>query len=289
MNLTEIIAQLNQKQTEVRKIMMEAGEEVMKIYQAPSTMDVTVKSDTSPLTAADTKSHQLLTKGISELFPNWPILSEESAPEESKNRHTWEVSWLIDPLDGTKEFINRSDEFTLNLALIVNGVPQAGWVYAPAINELYQAIGQEACLVAGDQTQTIQTRALEKPPTLLMSRRHGTSLMAEAQKIFEAIYGGCNSISRGSSLKICEVAVGRADFYPRLGPTHEWDTAAAHAVLNAAGGKLVNMSGEPLSYNQNENSTLNPYFMAIGDTSHVDLTTLLSKLEALCKEEGLEK
>ena len=247
---------------QVRELALRAGESISSIYY--SEYGIREKSDHSPVTTADTAAHEIIEQGLSQLRPDIAIVSEESVtaltPEE---RHRAEQLWLVDPLDGTREFIKRNGEFTVNIALIRQGVPVLGVVYAP-LNELcYSAwSGGGAHRQQGSgESQRIRARPLPTKPTVVLSRSHPNP---ETLDFIDRL-GPCERILMGSSLKICSVAEGRADFYPRLrASTCEWDTAAAHAVLLEAGGHMIGPDNKELSYNLRD-SLLNPPFLAHGD------------------------
>jgi len=226
-------------------------------------MGITQKADDSPLTRADIASHKLIDAELTRLWPDIPVLSEESAEIPWQTRQGWQQYWLVDPLDGTKEFINRNGEFTVNIALIKNHQPVLGIVHVPVTDISYfGARDSGAWRQAGSavaEVITIRQPAAE-PLVVVGSRSHANpELVGQLEKL-----GPHELISMGSSLKFCRVAEGLADFYPRLGPTSEWDTAAAQAVVEAAGGQVVKIDGSPLDYN-NKESYLNPYFFVIGD------------------------
>lgn len=241
----------------------DAGRRIMEVYQ--SDFRVGLKDDLSPLTAADLASHHCLVEGLSTLRPRHPVLSEESADISFAERSEWETYWLIDPLDGTKEFIKRNGEFTVNVALIHRNEPVLGVVYAPAKDLCYFA--SEGCgafrRVGEAEPENIEV-CPSAPPTarVVGSRSHGTVDLG----LYLSRLGDHELVSIGSSLKLCLVAEGTADLYPRIGLTSEWDTAAAHAVVKEAGGKVVDLIGQPLRYNTKE-SILNPYFLVYGDHS----------------------
>lgn len=244
----------------INGIALAAGRKVMSIYERD--FDIKEKSDSSPLTEADLASHHCIVDSLSSLTPDLPILSEESADIPWSERSQWKAYWLIDPLDGTKEFIKRNGEFTINIALISNGEPVFGSVYAPVLDELYYgggAIG--AWKHKASEKQPISIAEVSQSPVRVVgSRSHQSDEMQEYLKKFDDY----ELVPMGSSLKICLVAEGKADIYPRLGPTSEWDTAAAHAVLKAAGGSCIMYDNEhELIYNSKE-SLLNPYFIAQG-------------------------
>lgn len=245
-----------------------AGDAIMDIYQRDFNIDA--KSDNSPLTEADIASHNIIVDGLQSIS-DLPILSEESAETAWDIRKNWHTYWLVDPLDGTKEFINKNGEFTVNIALINDGEPVLGVVYAPALNETYigelntgawklNANSEKSPLTPASVTTVDIVKVVD-------SRSHQSP---EIQGFLDGLGKKTELVAMGSSLKLCLVAEGKAHYYPRLGPTSEWDTAAAHAVVLAAGGNVTVMekdanghyadSGKTLSYNQKE-SILNPYFL----------------------------
>jgi 3'(2'), 5'-bisphosphate nucleotidase len=245
---------------QVLAIAAEAGRAIMAIYD--SEFAVELKDDRTPLTEADRAAHATILAGLQRLPVAFPVLSEESAAAELAERRRWQRFWLVDPLDGTREFIKRNGEFTVNIALIENHRPIAGVVSAPAIGRTYYgAVGHGAFREDGATTRTI---AVRRPALgslrVVGSRSHSTPEL----DAFLAMLGPHERRSMGSSLKICLVAEGEADLYPRLGPTSEWDTAAAEAVLIAAGGSMIDLKGQPLTYNARE-GLLNPHFLAMGD------------------------
>lgn len=238
-----------------------AGEAILAVYQRD--FSVEQKADQSPLTEADLAAHRLIVAALQRLTPDIPVLSEESADIPYATRRQWVRYWLVDPLDGTREFIRRNGEFTVNIALIEQGKPRQGVVYAPVTGDCYFAdMAQGAWKTDADgTTRPIQvSKPSQRPMRVVASRSHaGDSLKGLLEKI-----GEHTLISIGSSLKLCLIAEGAADFYPRLGPTSEWDTAAAQAVIEAAGGRLTDLQLKPLVYNQKE-TLLNPYFLVFAD------------------------
>jgi 3'(2'), 5'-bisphosphate nucleotidase len=240
---------------ELQQIARDAGVAIMEIYNSDE-FDVQLKGDDSPLTKADLAAHRVIVDGLRKLNVQYPIISEESADIDWELRRHWHRYWLVDPLDGTKEFIKRNGEFTVNIALIEKGEPISGVVYAPVLDAMYVGERDKGTFLNGEQIHVEQ----DAPETLRIvgSRSHASQ---ETTDWLEALGKPYEMVPMGSSLKICLVAEGKADIYPRLGPTSEWDTAAAHAVLNAAGGSITTLDGEPLRYNQKE-SFLNPYFIA---------------------------
>ncbi len=242
-----------------------AGRSILDIYSRD--FSVTHKSDLSPLTEADMASHYILLKGLESLTPTIPILSEEGDGVDFKERRTWPRLWLIDPLDGTREFIKRNGEFTVNIGLIYDSKPVLGVVYAPVTSECYFAYGGGGAYKrCGDGSAVkINTRRWNgKHITIAGSRSQRTANFES----FLAGFSGYDIISLGSALKSCVIAEGRADVYARFGPTSEWDTAAAQCIIEEAGGCIMSLIGSPLLYNQKE-SLLNPSFLAVGDVNHL--------------------
>lgn len=257
------MSDLNQLLSPVREIAEQAGRAILDVYH--SEIEVTHKADNSPLTAADLAAHRIIQQGLNALAAEIPQLSEEGADTPFETRRQWSRYWLIDPLDGTKEFINRNGEFTVNIALIEDGQPVLGVVHAPVLDETwYAAAGVGAHKRSGEQKHLLQTaRVNPTRPRVLTSKSHrGADVDAVLARM-----ANFEPISMGSSLKFCVIAEGAADFYPRMGPTSEWDTGAGHAVLRAAGGDVLDLNGAQLRYNQKE-SILNPYFLAFGDARH---------------------
>ena len=242
----------------------------MKVYQSDD-FDVELKGDNSPLTLADRKAHKAITD-ILELV-GIPVLSEEGKSIPFEERKNWKQFWLVDPLDGTKEFIKRNDEFTVNIALIENGYPIMGVIYVPVSNELYFGDSQhgsnKTVIEDIEDLPTIIDRAYSLPYeqedrafTAVVSRSHMSPETEDflSSKLSTLNHKHVDYISRGSSLKICMVAEGKADVYPRFGPTMEWDTAAGHAIAKFAGKKVYRVDdGEELRYNKEE--LFNPYFI----------------------------
>jgi 3'(2'), 5'-bisphosphate nucleotidase len=257
----------------VAALAVEAGNAILAVYATD--FDVQSKTDESPLTQADLASQRCIAAGLARLTPEIPIISEEEGLPEFDVRRQWQRYWLIDPLDGTKEFVNRNGEFTVNIALIDTGRPIFGVVHVPVTNTTYIGCeGRGAELRKEGKTTAIRIAAASAAPVRIVgSRSHrGTSLDAFLERL-----GDHDMVAMGSSLKFCTVAEGNADVYPRLGPTSEWDTAAAQAVVEQAGGQVLELDGKPLSYNQKEN-ILNPWFVVIGPTDH-DWLALLADRE----------
>lgn len=244
---------------DVVQIAIDAGRAIINIYQQ-NDFDEQLKSDQSPLTAADMAAHRLIVDRLSQLTPNIPVLSEESKDKSWSFRQTWQTYWLVDPLDGTKEFIKKNGEFTVNIALIDDHQPVLGVVHAPVLATTWTGkLGQTAKKIDSAGEIEIGVSHLQPGEHCLVvgSRSHAGDTLQAFLDALESY----KLISVGSSLKLCMVAEGRAHIYPRLGPTSEWDTAAAHAVVNAAGGEVVDADTQvPLKYNAKE-SLLNPFFI----------------------------
>ena len=264
---TPIDSKYNTLLEETAHIARRAGDAILEIYQEED-HGVVVKSDDSPLTRADLASHRIIAAALGELTPEIPLLSEEGADRDYDERQPWRRFWLVDPLDGTKEFIRRNGEFTVNIALIEDGVPVLGIVHVPVLGRTFSgAAGLGAWRQDGTESEPGERQTIRAAGTgggdlaVAASRSHpGPHLAAFLGQLPEH-----RLISMGSSLKLCMVAEGRADLYPRLGPTMEWDTAAAHAVVNAAGGRVLDFEGNPLRYNKRD--LHNPYFIVLGERS----------------------
>ena len=245
---------------EVISIVREAGDAIMAIYNS-NNFGATSKADNSPLTLADLAAHRVIADGLNALVPRYPILSEEAADIAYAERKNWSRYWLVDPLDGTKEFIKRNGEFTVNIALIENGAPIMGVVYAPVLDVCYYGSQRDGAHVkrGADADKKIHVTHASQNEMLkaVASRSHRDE---RTQALLEKS-GSYECISMGSSLKLCLVAEGAAHFYPRLGPTMEWDTAAAHAIVNAAGGVVCEKNGNALHYNKE--NLLNPEFFVL--------------------------
>jgi len=232
----------------------EAGAAIMQVYEGQKPLEATQKSDDSPVTAADIAAHTIILQGLQTLTPDIPVLSEED-PQTWETRQSWDRYWLVDPLDGTKEFLKRNGEFTVNIALIEKGKAVLGVVYAPVLNVMYSAAEGKAWKEEnGGVRNQIHVRDA-RPPLVVISRSHGDDELKE----YLHQLGEHQTTSIGSSLKFCLVAEGQAQLYPRFGPTNIWDTAAGHAVAAAAGAHVHDWQGKPLDYTPRE-SFLNPGF-----------------------------
>ncbi len=244
-------------------IARDAGQAILAIYDAG--FNVEEKADKSPLTDADLASHNLIIARLTKLTPEIPILSEESAKLSFEERSSWETYWLVDPLDGTREFIKRNGEFTVNIALIHQHQSIIGVINVPVLDVDYYAWENGGCFKTehrGDAEEISVKKLGNSQLTVAGSRSHGSEMMQQ----YMAKLGDVETLSMGSSLKFCLVAEGRADLYPRLGLTSEWDTAAAHCIVVEAGGYITKTDMTPLEYNTKD-SLLNPFFFVYGDDS----------------------
>jgi 3'(2'), 5'-bisphosphate nucleotidase len=250
----------NQLLVEVTALAREAGRAILDVYA--SSFSVQEKEDRSPLTEADLRSEKLILAGLKRLAPEIPVLSEESAQAPYATRRNWSRLWVVDPLDGTKEFVQRNGEFTVNIALVDSQRPVLGIVHAPALERSYYACEGVGAFRSDAQAAGRPIRVAKRgsgPLRVVGSRSHrGSSLDAFLSRV-----GPHELVEVGSSLKLCLVAEGQADVYPRLGPTSEWDTAAGQCVLEQAGGQVLKLDGEPLEYNRE--NTLNPSFVGFAD------------------------
>lgn len=247
----------------VLELVQQAGAAILPFWRQG--VQVVEKADASPVTAADLAAHRVLADGLQALDASIPVLSEEDADIALSERAGWDRWWLVDPLDGTKEFIADSEEFTVNVALIERGQVVFGVVGIPASGAIYYGGGGLGAWRA-DLSGEPQAIAVRETPasglTVVASRRHGSAEQEQLLAALAARFGDIERISVGSSLKFCQLAEGSADFYPRLAPTSQWDTAAAQGVLEGAGGVVLTLRGEPLRYEARE-SLLNPFFLAL--------------------------
>lgn len=253
----------------VRAIAHAAGEAIMRVYASDFTIEH--KADNSPVTEADMAAHHVIVAGLQALTPDIPILTEEGGLPDWTIRQHWARYWLVDPLDGTREFVKRNGEFSVNIALIEAHQPVLGVVYAPATGADYAGVlGVGSWRFSAASPLPIRVRSPSlAPTTLALSRSHGSR---REQALIDALINPV-VIRCGSALKTCLVAEGIADLYPRFGPTSEWDTAASQCVLEAAGGQMTTLTGERLAYNR-QDSVLNPSFLAFGVALPLPLTQL---------------
>lgn len=242
-------------------IAREAGDRILEVYETD--FSVESKDDASPLTAADLAAHKCIKAGLSQLTPILPLLSEESRTIPWETRSAWQTYWLVDPLDGTKEFVKRNGEFTVNIALIHDHEPVLGIVHVPVSGATYSAargVGAFKSEADGAQEQIAVQTPANSPLRVVGSRSHPSPDL----KGYLDRLGDHEIVAMGSSLKFCLVAEGRADIYPRLGLTSEWDTAAAQAIVECAGGQVLVEGNKALAYNSKDD-ILNPFFVVIGD------------------------
>ncbi len=259
---------------------LKGGAAIMEVYADPNAdFEIERKADNSPLTIADRRSHQAIAEELA-LTP-YPVLSEEGKETAPEVRQAWETLWVVDPLDGTKEFIKRNGEFTVNIALVRHGAPEAGVIYVPVTRDLYFADTQTGAyklegierLDAGDTVDSLIRRSTRLPATgthegfvVVASRSHLNEETAAYIERMKQLHPQVSTASKGSSLKFCLVAEGKADVYPRFAPTMEWDTAAGHAIVRAAGQEVYQAAtGVPLQYNKAD--LLNPWFIVEGKRS----------------------
>ena len=252
----------------VCEVASQAGQVILEIYD--QAYEVIEKADGSPVTVADHRAHDLISEQLAPLLPGTPLLSEESAEISYQQRADWLRFWLVDPLDGTKEFIRRNGEFTVNIALIEDGVPILGVVHTPVRRMTHFAVtgGGAWRQVEDAAAEPITIRPyLDGAVRMVASRSHSGAEVDQFRDSLRAQSGQeVETVSMGSALKVCLVAEGVADVYPRLGPTSEWDTGASHCILNEAGCRLMDCAGNELQYNKP--TVLNPWFLAVGDTSY---------------------
>lgn len=246
------------------QIARDAGKAILEIYQDPTRFDVDYKSDKSPLTAADQAANEIIIKGLKALPDGFPIISEESKMLDYDVRREFEYCWLVDPLDGTKEFIKRNDEFTVNIALVKSGQSVVGLIYVPVTGACYFAAQDEGAWRLDCEPAIRLTCAsfdiTQSGLRVLCSRSH----LSPATQDYVNQLNDPVLVPQGSALKFTVMAEAKGDIYPRIGPTMEWDTAAAHILLNEAGGEIIEFaSGKPLRYNKE--SLLNPDFIAYGN------------------------
>lgn len=234
---------------QIIELSKQASQAILEVYNS-SDFDVEHKDDNSPLTIADKKSHEIIFHGLQELYPKTPIISEEGKDIPYEDRKSWSTFFLVDPLDGTKEFIKRNGEFTVNIALIENGEPVLGVIHVPVTNETYFTSKDTGAFKIKSDGQvdriTVSAKELKEELNVVQSRSHS----GEEENQFYTNYKIKERLSKGSSLKICLVAEGKAELYFRGGPTWEWDTAAGHAILLGAGGHFINKDKSQLIYNK---------------------------------------
>jgi 3'(2'), 5'-bisphosphate nucleotidase len=255
---------------------VQAGKAILEVYGTD--FEVTRKDDCSPLTLADTRSHRIIADSLRSRYPDIPVLSEEGRNVDYDVRRNWDRFWLVDPLDGTKEFVKRNGEFTVNIALVENGTPVAGIVHIPVQNRLFVADVREGCreiLDGGSRRLKVAPVPAGRAVRIVRSRSHPAPGLEELLSLIPEH----EIINRGSSLKFCAVAAGEADLYPRFGPTWEWDTAAGQAIVTAAGGIVVDLSGKPFVYNKQ--NLLNGPFIVSSSMKWLKETGILERASRL--------
>ena len=261
------------------EIIEQANQAILAVYSTQ--FDVRHKIDASPVTEADHRAHDVILEGLNRLEPNIPVISEESPVPSLEERSTWDQYWLVDPLDGTKEFVKRSGEFTVNIALVKQHHPVLGIASVPVTDEIYfgDVTEQTAKRIANGEESTIQIRSITHNHVVAMQSRRRRSIQAD--RFLAAIQKELGTVHRetsGSSLKCLRVAEGEADLYLQTGPTSEWDTAAVHAILKAAGGDIFSFGAQSLTYNHTT-SLINPPFLAIGDLDSTSLNYFHEKFD----------
>lgn len=256
-----MIENLNALMYSANTIAVEAGKKIMKVYQRD--FDVIEKADNSPLTEADMAAHHYIVEQLSQLS-DYPILSEESVERSFEERSSWQTYWLVDPLDGTKQFVKRTDEFCVCIALIHKNEAILGAIHLPVTQESYFACrgGGAFKQESNGDKHLIQTRKLSSPRVIAVSRSHKGDMTSQ---LLDKM-GDHELVISGSAIKACWVAEGKADLYPRLWPTSEWDTGAAQCIVEEAGGQLTTLDLKPMRYNTKDD-LLNPYFLVFGDKS----------------------
>lgn len=252
----------------LQKIIHDAADVIMDIYQR-SDLGIEQKSDDSPVTAADLAAHAVILAGLQSLTPDIPVLSEEGVVT-FEERTQWPILWIVDPLDGTKEFIKRNGEFSINIALVEHGEPIVGVVYLPTTTEGYFGVTQSwkdlptgVVKWQGDKYESINVREPREPIIAMTSRSHGSALPSNLKDTLKLAYEQVRELPKGSSIKGCRIAEGIADLHLRRGPTSEWDTAAQQVIIEAAGGMLATLTGKPFRYNQRK-TLLNGHFFVSG-------------------------
>jgi 3'(2'), 5'-bisphosphate nucleotidase len=240
------------------EVLRDAGRAIMNVYG--SFISVTLKNDQSPLTEADERSHEIISEYLKRHYP-FPILSEEGKAVPYQLRKNWEQFWLVDPLDGTKEFVKRNGEFTVNIALIRKNRPVIGAIYVPALDVLYFAEKGGGSYKTENGTTKRLPLSMHSGFTIVGSRSHASPDFDNYLRVLEQRHGTVQVIPAGSSLKFCLVAEGKANLYPRLGPTMEWDTAAGQMIVEEAGGRVME-TGSSRSLSYNKESLINPFFIA---------------------------
>lgn len=262
----------------------EAGRAILEVYGTD--FDVSRKEDHSPLTLADMRSHEIIAGSLKDRYPDIPVLSEEGREIPFEERRKWDRFWLVDPLDGTKEFIKKNGEFTVNIALVQDREPVAGIIYIPVSDRAFVADAGEGCFEissGGRKRLTVSPISPGEPVRVVRSRSHPTPGLEQ----FLSLIPSHLVINRGSALKFCSLAGGEADFYPRFGPTWEWDTAAGQAIVTAAGGVMLDLSGKPFVYNKE--NLLNGPFLVSSSMEWLRKTGILEAASKLSPQTGAQQ
>lgn len=256
-----------------------AGDVIMQHYSSVDSLKVHTKADRTPLTDADLASHDVIAKGLRKLTPDIPVLSEEANMPQAEIRRQWPRVWLVDPLDGTREFIDANDQFCINIALIENGVASIGLIYSPVEKVSWLGIRDlGAWRIATNERRLLSCRTMAGSPVLISSSRRFTPDMLACEQGLRSHFGAVDRLAQGSAMKFCRLADGEADIYPCFGPTSEWDTAAGQVIVEAAGGVMMSLDYQAFRYNQ-RNTLLNGGFFVLAD-SNFDWLPVLRKATA---------
>jgi len=259
----------------MHQLMREVSALIESHYHGAAASEYRQKTDSTPLTQADLAAHQMLEAGLTRAFPWLPVLSEESSQAVKDVRHGFSDYWLVDPLDGTKEFLNRTGEFTINVAMIRNGEPRLGFIAAPLLNRLWFGGRHLGSYVMALNTDTPEPMPIQcamlgrnsKLVRVLSGARHKNTALQAFLSWLESRFQQVHRSNSGSALKFCQLAEGSGDVYPRFSPCCEWDTGAGQAIVEGAGGSVLRLDGEPLSYNRSD-SLMSPHFLAIADPTN---------------------
>ncbi len=247
------------------------GLELLQYYADVSALKVQTKANQTPLTEADLAAHRMLVAGLHDLYADIPILSEEdAAPVALEERQHWSTLWLIDPLDGTREFLDGSDNFCINIALIEHGEARFGLIYIPVSDTAYYGVvGEGAWRQTGETRQAITCRPVEddESVTLVASRKRSKQALLNLEQRLASRFDRVERVGIGSAIKFCRMAEGAGDIYACFGPTSEWDTAAGQALIEAAGGRMFSLAQQPFRYNQRD-TLLNGGFYVLADTAY---------------------
>lgn len=258
--------------SELLAMLDEASSIAREYYRKADELDVVKKGDATPLTEADTALHHLITGHLQSMKIGLPVLSEESEAKEIASRRVWRACWVIDPLDGTKEFIEKTDQFTINIALVVDGKSELGVISVPCFKEHWVGVvGNGAAIFPereGLSGRVIQTRRhiVSQPMVMLASHRHSPKRVEALMSSLSTHFTEVKRVNSGSAVKFCDLVSGAADVYPRTSPCSEWDVAAGDALVRAAGGSVTNSAGDQILYNQRESLLAQPFVAAADPT-----------------------